>query len=90
MPIDDINPQHIEDEKLRAFVSGLLNIIEDLRAEVKQVREENQRLRDEINRLKGEQGKPDIKPLRAEKHNYSSASVRAARTGDGPGTLLCP
>jgi hypothetical protein len=31
MPIDDINPPHREDEKLRALVSGLLNIIEDFR-----------------------------------------------------------
>ena len=79
MLIDEINPQQIEDEKLRALVSGLLNIIEDLRAEVKQVREENQRLRDEINRLKGEQGKPDIKPPPAEKRNYSSEGERRGK-----------
>lgn len=40
----------------------LLNLVEDLKLENRELREENQRLRDEINRLKGEQGKPDIKP----------------------------
>lgn len=79
MPFDEINPQEIEDEKMRALVSGLLNLIEDLRAEVKQVREENQRLRDENNRLKGEQGKPDIKPPKAEPRHYSSEAERRER-----------
>jgi hypothetical protein len=40
----------------------LLNLIEDLKLENRQLREENHLLRDENNRLKGEQGKPDIKP----------------------------
>ncbi|MDQ7037220.1 MAG: hypothetical protein Q9P01_20970 [Anaerolineae bacterium] len=57
MPPKEFNLSQIEDEKMRHLVGGLLNIIEDLRTEVRAVKAENQRLRDENNRLKGEQGK---------------------------------
>jgi len=43
------------------LVKRLLNMIEQLSAEVRELRVENQRLRDENNRLKGEQGKPNMK-----------------------------
>jgi regulator of replication initiation timing len=42
----------------------LLNWVEALASDNRELREENQHLRDEINRLKGEQGKPQIQPNR--------------------------
>lgn len=62
MPLAEIDLRQIEDEKMRQLVGSLLNIIEDLSANVSRLQEENQRLRDENNRLKGEQGRPEIKP----------------------------
>jgi cell division protein FtsB len=38
-----------------------LNLVEQLKAEVKKLRAENQELKDKINRLKGEKGQPEIK-----------------------------
>jgi len=60
--LDDLDLAGIQDECARALIVRLLNLIEDLSADLRAVQEENQRLRDEINRLKGEQGKPDVKP----------------------------
>src|SRR5215216_3146871 len=60
--LDDLDLTGIQDERARALIIRLLNLIEDLSADLRALQEENQRLRDEINRLKGEQGKPDIKP----------------------------
>ncbi|MHB8426059.1 MAG: hypothetical protein ACYDB9_13100, partial [Gammaproteobacteria bacterium] len=42
----------------RAVLDRVLNLLEELRAELTRVKAENQRLRDENNRLKGEQAKP--------------------------------
>ena len=62
MPLPDLDPASIADERLRTAFVALLNLVETLSAEVRELRAEVQRLRDENNRLKGEQGKPDIKP----------------------------
>jgi regulator of replication initiation timing len=78
MPLAEIDLKQIEDEKMRQLVGGLLNIIEDLSANVSRLQEENQRLRDEVNHLKGEQGKPNIKPPKPPK-NYSSEKERRSR-----------
>ena len=43
------------------MIVRLLNLIEDLSADLRDAQVEIQRLRDEVNRLKGEQGKPNIK-----------------------------
>ena len=51
----------LPDERSRALVRGLLNLIETLSADLRTAQAEIQRLRDELNRLKGEQGKPKIK-----------------------------
>jgi hypothetical protein len=59
--IDDIDLSRIQDENARELVERLLNLVEKLSADLRDVQAENQRLRDEINRLKGEQGKPKIK-----------------------------
>ncbi len=78
MPLAEIDLAQIEDEKMRQLVGSLLNIIEDLSANVSRLQEENQQLRDEINRLKGEQGRPDVKPNQAKKTvaDYSSEKER--------------
>ena len=60
--LDDLDLAGIEDERARALIVRLLNLIEDLAADLRVAQEELQRLRDENNRLKGEQGTPDIKP----------------------------
>src|SRR3972149_5833742 len=54
--------QAIPDENARQLIHKLLNLIEQLSADLRDAQAENQRLRDENNRLKGEQGKPKVKP----------------------------
>ena len=60
--LDDLDLSGIQDERARALLVRLLNLIEDLSTDLRAAQDENQRLRDEINRLKGEQGKPTVKP----------------------------
>ena len=59
--LEDIDLTGIQDENARQLIVRLLNLIEDLSADLRDAQVENQRLRDEVNRLKGEQGKPNIK-----------------------------
>jgi hypothetical protein len=63
-PLDglDLDLRRIQDAGARECVIRLLNLVEELAAEVRTLRAENQRLRDENNRLKGEPGKPPIPP----------------------------
>ena len=75
MSLAEIDLTQIEDEKMRQLVGSLLNIIEDLSANVRRLQEDNQRLRDENNKLKGEQGKPDIKSKKSA-HDHSSEKER--------------
>jgi len=74
---EDIELNAIQEENARELVKRLLNMVEGLSGEVRELRMENQRLRDENNRLKGEQGKPHIKghkqPI-APKGDHSSES----------------
>jgi len=59
----NIDPNAIQDlDGARQAIVQLLNLIEDLTADLRDAQAEIQRLRDENNRLKGEQGKPEIKP----------------------------
>ncbi len=58
----DLDLTGIQDERARALIVRLLNLLEDQAADLHAAQEELQRLRDAINRLKGEQGKPDVKP----------------------------
>ncbi len=60
--LDDLDLAGIQDERARALIVRLLNLIEDLSADLRAAQDEIQRLRDENNRLKGEQGKPTITP----------------------------
>ena len=52
----------------RAII-GLLNLVEDLQATVRELQGEVQRLRDENNHLKGKQGQPDREPNRRGKES---------------------
>src|SRR6266702_1802991 len=60
--LEDLDLPSIADEQARELVRRLLNLLEDVRADLRAAQAEIQRLRKEINRLKGEQGQPTIKP----------------------------
>ena len=62
--LEDLDLHSIADDRARALVTRLLNLLEDVRADLRAAQVENQRLRDEINRLKGEQGTPQSGPTR--------------------------
>lgn len=76
--LDDLDLSSITDERTRTLIVRLLNLVEDLSADLRDAQAEIQRLRDENNRLKGEQGKPDIKPPTSltPPTNYSSEPER--------------
>src|SRR5713226_9247511 len=59
--LEDLDLSSIADERARKLVQQLLNVLEDVMADLRAAQAENQRLRDELNRLKGEQGAPAIK-----------------------------
>jgi hypothetical protein len=60
--LEDLDLHSIVDAQARALVRQLLNLLEDVRADLRAAQAEIQRLRNEINRLKGEQGQPTLKP----------------------------
>jgi hypothetical protein len=80
--IDGIDLSRIQDEQTRELIVRLMNLIEQLAAENRDLRAKNQELRDEINRLKGEQGKPNIKGNKRKPdapQNHSSEKERRSR-----------
>lgn len=83
--LDDLDLSSITDERTRTLIVRLLNLVEDLSADLRDAQAEIQRLRDENNRLKGEQGKPEIKPPTAPTPptNYSSEGERQRRVERG-------
>ena len=78
MMFEDLELNAIEDENTREFIRRLMNMVETLSIENRELKEENQRLRDEINRMKGEQGKPKNKGNRPQptSSNHSSEAER--------------
>jgi transposase IS66 family protein len=74
--LDDLDLAGIQDDHTRALLVRLLNLLEDLSADLRAAQEENQRLRDEINRLKGEQGKPTVPPTTPPPSDHSSERER--------------
>jgi len=76
--LETIDVSGIQDEKARQLIERLLNLIEDLSADLRDAQAGNQRLRDENNRLKGEQGKPNIKASKAKpvRSDHSSEQER--------------
>ena len=63
----NIDVDKVSDPHLKTIIIKLLNIVEALSIENKDLKEKNQKLKDEVNRLKGEQGKPVINPQTAKK-----------------------
>ena len=59
--LDNLDLNAIHDENARELIRQVLNLVEKLTADMRDLQVENQRLRDEVNRLKGEQGKPKAK-----------------------------
>jgi hypothetical protein len=77
--LDDLDLAGIQDEHARALIVRLLNLIEELSADLRAAQEEIQRLRDENNHLKGEQGNPIIKPNAAPPDPSDHSSERERR-----------
>jgi len=59
--LEDLDLSAIHEENARELIQRLLNLVEQLAADLRDAQAENQRLRDENNHLKGEQGKPQVK-----------------------------
>src|SRR5438128_9159827 len=81
--LKDLDLSSIADERARELVQRLLNVLEDVMADLRTAQAANQRLRDEINRLKGEQGAPAIKPNTPQpppKHHSSEKERRQPKT----------
>ena len=58
-----LNPDEIEtDEKTKALIRKILDLLEQVLKENAELREENQKLKDEIRRLKGQPRRPRILP----------------------------
>lgn len=80
--LDDLDLTAIHDDNARILIQRLLNLIEQLAADLREAHAEIQRLRDELNRLKGEQGKPTVKantPKPAATGHSSEAERRESR-----------
>jgi Transposase IS66 family len=78
--LEDLDLHSIADEQARELVSRLLNLLEDVRADLRAAQAEIQRLRNEINRLKGEQGQPTIKPNTPQPSPKDLSSEQERRT----------
>jgi Transposase IS66 family len=59
--LEDLDLHSIADDRARELIRHLLNLLEDVTADLRAAQAEIQRLRDELNRIKGEQGQPTIK-----------------------------
>src|SRR6266480_3150071 len=81
--LEDLDLHSIADEQARELGRQLLNLLEDVRADLRATQAENQRLRDEIARLKGEQGQPTIKPNTPQAPPKDHASEQERHTPQG-------
>jgi cell division septum initiation protein DivIVA len=81
--LEDLDWHSIADERARELVRQLLNLLEDVRADLRAAQEENQRLRDEIKRLKGEQGRPTSKANRPPLSSRDHSSEQERRKPQG-------
>lgn len=75
--LEDLDLSDLQDPvAARRLVERLLNLVEQLSAEVAAGKAERQQLQDELNRLKGEQAKPRILPTKRAKQDHSSERER--------------
>lgn len=79
----DLDLNSIADDRARELVRQLLNLLEDVMADLRVAHAENQRLRDEINRLKGEQGRPTIKSNQPQPPSTDHSSEHERRKPKG-------
>ena len=88
--LEDLDLNSIADDRARELVRQLLNLLEDVMADLRVAQAENQRLRDEINRLKGEQGRPTIKSNQPQppSTDHSSEHERRKRKGWSKGRKM--
>src|SRR5437762_12606611 len=68
------------DPTIRKLFEHLLNHIEILTKENRQLKEENQKLRDENARLKGEKGKPNIKANKKDEQKSEADEKKKEQT----------
>src|SRR2546428_11990423 len=81
--LEDLDLHSIADDRARQLVRQLLNLREDVMANLRVAHAENQRLRDEINRLKGEQGRPAIKSNQPQPSSTDHSSEQERRKPKG-------
>lgn len=81
--LEDLDLNSITDERTRELVRQLLNLLEEVMADLRAAQAENQRLRDEVNRLKGEQGTPTIKANRPPPPRQDHSSEQERRKPQG-------
>jgi Transposase IS66 family len=75
--LDDLDLNDLQDPvAARRLLERVLNVVEELSAELAAVKAEKQQLQDELNRLKGEQAKPRILPSKRAKQDHSSERER--------------
>ena len=68
----NLNLEQITPAQAKESFIVLLNLVENLAADLEALKEENQNLKDEINRLKGEQGLPEFKGKKCQTVDISS------------------
>jgi Transposase IS66 family len=80
--LEDLDLSAIHEENARELIQRLLNLVEQLAADLREAQAEIQRLRDEVNHLKGEQGKPQVKgnvKKARERQDHSSEKERQVK-----------
>ena len=77
--LEDLDLNSITDDRARELVRRLLNVLEDVMADLRAAQAENQRLCDEINRLKGEQGRPKVRSNTPQPPSTDHSSEQARR-----------
>src|SRR5512132_1498805 len=81
--IQKIDLTGIEDERSRAIIRLLLNVVEDLRGELKKAQQENAYLRERLRLRQGGEGKPGDKsspqPPRSSEKERSEPKERTKR-----------